>query len=84
VTVTPQELQSRALCASLYVGALPDSAWEQAQWRERRDDAAVQLATAADGDTGLVSQAASLCDRDDNPAKELLLEALGYCPRKNR
>ena len=52
----------------------------QVQWREQRDSGAAQLAADACWNAGMLSQAATLCDRDDDLAKQLLIEACSYCP----
>ena len=80
--VTLEELQSGAQLRAGRLGPRPDTARDQAQWRDRRESAALALAAAADWDAVLLSRAVLGCD--DDPAKELLIEARCYCPRRNR
>ena len=80
--MTVEELRIRAMIKAGRVGAPPDAARDQVHWRERREAAALELAAFADWDPVLLSQTVSRCEGDD-PVRQLLVEALGYCPRKN-
>jgi hypothetical protein len=75
-----EELRIRAMVRAARLGLPPDTARDQAHWRERRDSAAVELAAAADWDAVLLSQTVSRCEGDD-PVQQLLIEARDYCPR---
>ena len=81
--MTVDELRRRAMIRAGRLGAPPDTARDQVDWRERRESAALELAALADWDAGLLSQALSRCKGDD-PVTQLLVEARDYCPRKNR
>ena len=81
--VTADELRTRAGIRAGRLGQPPDTARDQVHWRERRESAALELAASADWDPVLLAQTLSRC-KDDDPVKQLLLEALGYCPQKKR
>ena len=78
--VTPEEVRSRAMHCVKTLGAPPDTARDRARWRALRDTAAYELAAAVDSDVVLLSRA-MLLSHTDELARELLIEARGYCPR---
>ena len=82
MAVPVSELIARASREADRLGPEPATARERIRWRERREDAAWELATLANCDAALLSQAARLAgDTDAHHAQELLRAATDWTPR---
>ena len=82
MTVTPSDLQARAIDELDHLGPEPETPRECVQWRERRESATLKIAALADWNPTLLAQAAALAAaQGDDDVHALLRDACGWTPR---